>query len=307
MVATHRRETRLAFLLEALAEQTLDPGRFEVIVVRSEAPGPVADPPDSLQIRFLDGPAVAGPAQLRNIGWPAARAPLVAFTDDDCRPSPGWLEALVEAHADVPEVILQGPTQPDPDETPKLYGLARTQAIAGASPWYETCNIAYPRALLERLGGFDEAFDGGGEDADLWLRAIAAGARRIYVADALVWHAVHARHLWDALRDARRWHTIPLVIARHPEQRAELERGLFWRAGHPRVLLALAGAALGRGRPALAAATAAPYLRHHRKGYGGGRRAVARALVDLPARAVVDVAGVAATARAAIRHRAAVL
>ena len=307
MVATYRRETRLAFLLEALADQTLDPGRFEVIVVRADAPGPRAAPPASLDVRFLDGPAVAGPGLLRNIGWPAARAPLVAFTDDDCRPAPGWLAALVEAHAADPQAILQGPTQPDPDEIPQLYGLARTQAIDGPTPWYETCNIAYPRALLERLGGFDEAFDGGGEDADLGLRAVAGGARRVYVAGASVWHAVHTRHVWDAVRDARRWHTIPLVIARHPEQRGELELGLFWRGGHPRVLVALAGVALGRGRPVLAAAAALPYLRHHLRGHGRGRRAAARAAVDLPARAVVDLAGVAATARAAIRHRTAVL
>jgi GT2 family glycosyltransferase len=307
VVATHRRETRLAFLLEALAGQTLEGGRFEVIVVRSDAPGPRAEPPAALDVRFLDGPAVAGPAELRNIGWPAARAPLVAFTDDDCRPAPGWLTALAEAHAADPEAFLQGPTRPDPDEAPQLYGLARSQAIEGPTPWYETCNIAYPRALLERLGGFDEVFDGGGEDADLGLRAVESGARRQYVPDALVWHAVHARHVWDAVRDARRWHTIPLVVARHPQQRGELELGLFWRAGHPRVLTALAGAALGRGRPVLALAAAAPYLRHHIRGYGRGPRAAARALADLPARAAVDLAGVAATARAAIRHRTAVL
>ena len=36
--------------------------------------------------------------------------------------------------------------------------------------------MAYPRALLERLGGFDEAYDFGGEDTDLAWRAIEAGA-----------------------------------------------------------------------------------------------------------------------------------
>ena len=40
-------------------------------------------------------PASAGPAAQRNHGWRAGGAPLVAFTDDDCRPAPGWLEALL--------------------------------------------------------------------------------------------------------------------------------------------------------------------------------------------------------------------
>ena len=66
--------------------------------------------------------------------------------------------------------------------------------------------------------------------------------------EALVWHAVHSRHVWDAVRDHARWHTIPLVIAEHPEQRRALELGLFWRAGHPRVLLAAAGVLAVRRR-----------------------------------------------------------
>jgi GT2 family glycosyltransferase len=307
VIATRRRESRLAFALEALAEQTLPHDRFEVVVVRSEAPGPKAEAPDGVDVRFLPGPPDAGPAENRNIGWPATAAPLVAFTDDDCRPAPGWLAALVEARERHPDAILQGPTRPDPDEVPLLYGLARSQVIEGPSAWYETCNIAYPRDLLERLDGFDEVFDGGGEDADLGLRAVESGATREYVPEAVVWHAVHARHLWDALRDAQRWHTIPLVIARHPRQRAELELGLFWRAGHPRVLGALGGALIARRRPALALAASLPYLRRHMRGYRGGPRRLPRALVDLPARAAVDAAGVIATARAAVRHRAPVL
>lgn len=307
MIPSHRRESRLVFALEALGEQQLERERFEVIVVRSDAPGPKAESPPGLHARFLTAAADAGAAEKRNIGWRAARAPRVAFTDDDCRPAPGWLAALVASHAKHPDAVLQGCTVPDPDELPRLYGLARSQAIDGLTAWHETCNIAYPRALLERLAGFDEIFTGAGEDTDLGLRAIAAGAPRAYVEAACVRHAVHSRHLWDGIRDVGRWHTIPLVVARHPEQRRALELGLFWRAGHPRILAALAGVGVARRRPALALVAAAPYLRHHLRNYRGGPRRVGRALADLPARALVDIAGVAATARAAIRHRAAVL
>ena len=38
-----------------------------------------------------------GASRARNAGWRAARHSLVAFTDDDCRPQPGWLDALAAA------------------------------------------------------------------------------------------------------------------------------------------------------------------------------------------------------------------
>jgi GT2 family glycosyltransferase len=307
VVASVGRDTRLAFLLEALGEQTLPRERYEVIVVRGRSagdPAGPAGPAGELGATVIDAEP-AGPGELRNTGVRAARAPLVAFTDDDCRPAADWLERLLEeaARADG-DVILQGRTEPDPDELRRLHGLARSQVIVGPSDWYQACNIAYPRELFERLGGFDERFDGGGEDADLGLRAVAAGARAVYVDSARVWHAVHSRHLWDALRDQGRWHTIPLVIARHADQRQALELGVFWRRGHPRVLLAVAGLAASRRHPLLAAAATVPYVRHHLRGYGSGPRALSRAALDLPARALVDLAGVAATLRAARRHRA---
>ena len=307
VIPTARRETRLAFALEALAAQTLDRERFEVVVVRAEDPGPKATAPDGLAVRFITAAPDSSAAASRNIGWREAAAPLIAFTDDDCRPAPDWLERMLEAATLGGDRVLQGRTEPDPDERERLHGLATTQSIVAPSAWYQSCNIAYPRALLERVGGFDERFDGG-EDADLGLRALEAGAEAAFVEDALVWHAVHSRHVWDAVRDHARWHSIPLVVAEHPAQRRALELGLFWRRGHPRVLLAAAGVlAFRRRAPVLALAASVPYLRQHLNSYRRSPRSLVRAALDLPPRAVVDLTGVATTARAAIRHRTPVL
>ena len=307
VVATVGRATRLAFLLEALQQQTLPRERYEVVVVRGRLPGDPDGAFEELGARVIEC-SPAGPGALRNKGIAEARAPLIAFTDDDCRPGAEWLERFVEAAAGQNgNFMLQGRTEPDPDERPRLYGLARSQTIVGPSGWYETCNMAYPRELLERLGGFDERFDGGGEDTDLALRAVAQGASFTYVDDACVWHAVHSRHLWEALRDQARWQTIPLVIASHAEQRRALGAGVFWRAGHPRILLA-AGAVLATRRAGpLALAAAVPYVRYHVHGYDRTVRGLARAALDLPPRALVDLAGVVTTVRAAIRHRTAVV
>lgn len=315
VIPTARRETRLAFALDALARQTFPRDRFEVVVVRGDDPGPTVNAPDELPVRFMSVAADAGPAAKRNVGWRATTAPLVAFTDDDCRPAADWLERLVDAASGEPgDFILQGRTDPDPDEIARLHGLAVTQAIPARSGWYETCNIAYSRGLLERLNGFDEVFAGtdggaypiGGEDTDLGLRAVAAGAQERFVADAVVRHAVHSRHLGKALRDTRRWRSVPRVLARHPVQRRALQAGLFGRRAHWAVLVAALAFPLRR-RPLLAAAALTPYLAHHLRGYPLTPRAFARAIADLPPRALVDGAEVAMTAAEAARHRVAVL
>jgi GT2 family glycosyltransferase len=304
VVPTVGRETRLAFLLEALAEQTLPRERFEVIVVRGRRPGEPAAPVDETGALVIEQEP-AGASVLRNRGLAEARGELVAFIDDDSRPAPDWLERLVEAAGEQEgDFVLQGRIEPDPDEMQRLYGFARSHEVTGPSPWYQAGNIAYPRALVERLGGFRPEFDRGGEDADLGLRAVAAGARPVYVDAALVWHAVHSQHLWSALRDAGRWQTIPLILARHPEQRKVLERGLFWKPGPSRALLALLGILTLRKRPLLGIGALAPYVRHHVCRYERTPRALMRAALDLPGSLLVDAAAGAASIRAAARYRA---
>ena len=306
VIPTRARETRLAFALESLVGQ-LDPGRFEVIVVRdADARGPFARAPEGLAVRFLRLPGVAGPTAKRNLGWRAAEASLVAFTDDDCRAAPAWLDALLAA-ADGPGSFLQGRTAPDPDERQLLHGLARSVDVSAPTGWFETCNMAYPRALLERLGGFDEAYDFGGEDTDLAWRAIESGAEPRFVAGALVWHAVSSRTFPRALAEAIRWRDLPAVVARHPGLHDSLHRRHFWNREHMTLAIALAGVPLARRAPALAALAAIPYLSARLNWREPHPRRLARGLATLPMFAAVDAVEVASRLPAAIRHHVAVL
>jgi len=301
VIPTRGREPRVAFALEALAAQSLQRDRYEVIVVRdADAPERLAPVPDAAPVRYVTSPRVSGPVAKRNLGWRATGARLVAFTDDDCRPAPDWLARLLEADRGE-AAFLQGRTEPDPSERHLLYGLARSVQVVGPSDWYETCNIAYPRALLERLGGFDEAFEQVGDDTDLGLRARAAGARRIYVDRARVWHAVLPRTLPAAIRETSRFGTAALMIARHPEHRRVLYGRLFLRPSHARLALAFAGA-LSR-RPLVAALAALPYADPYGSWHRLPPRTLARELVHLPARATVDLAELIATVRGAVRYR----
>lgn len=305
VVATRNREERLAFLLDALARQTIGTDAFEVVVVRaSDSDSRWTTPPGELQVRFLS--CDPGPAAQRNAGWRAGSGPLVVFTDDDCRPRPEWLERYLDAYEDE-STILQGRTSPDPDEIHLLHGRARSIDIDRADEWFPTCNIAYPRQLLERVGGFDEAFPTAwGEDTDLGLRSLAAGARLRYLPEAHTHHAVNARTLRSALREARRRDSLPMVFARHPQQRRVLFMGTFVRRSHARFVLALAGLLVLRHSKLLGALAMLPYLRNRRKlrDVPGDLPKIA---FHLPARALVDAVEVAAVARAALRHRVPVL
>ena len=306
VIPTRDRESRLAFALEALEAQTLDPDRFEVVVVRGEATGPLAPAPPGLRVRFLSHPGSTGAASQRNVGWRSGDAPLVAFTDDDCRPRPDWLERLAAAAGSDGDAVIQGRTEPDPDELHLLYGLARSLEVTDPG-WFETCNIAYPRPLLERLDGFDERFPGvWGEDTDLGLRALAAGARLEFVEDAVVAHAVMPRSLRAALRETSRYDAIPSVCSIHPEQRRRAFPHRLVKESHASFILALAAIILARRMPAAAIGAGGaylwPHLRRHLATNPLSARSLARLAFHLPAPILLEAAEIAYTLRGSARH-----
>jgi hypothetical protein len=310
VIPTHRRETRLAFALDALAEQTLPPDRFEVVVVRADDADSMTTSPPSLDARFLSA-GVANISAQRNAGWLAARAPLVAFTDDDCRPAPDWLERLLAA-ADGSDAILEGRTEPDPDESHLHYGIARTIHVIAADRWYQTCNIAYPRDLLERLDGFDEELALHCEDTDLGLRAERLGARLVFVDEAVVRHAVHVRSFRAAVADAGRVAAEPAILARYPEHRDELYLRVFVSEEHAKWALAALGALIWPRSRALAALAAYPYvmgrvakrLRHRNPLSPLG---LFRLAGDIVVEGALDGVEVAMRVRSSFKHRRLVL
>jgi GT2 family glycosyltransferase len=311
VVPSHERPLRLRWLLNALEEQTLDRSRWELVVVH-DSRGEDAEEllrthplaaAGVLRHRRLE-PGTGTPARQRNEGWRMAGAPLVAFTDDDCRPEPEWLEQLLAAAGANPGAIVQGAVRSDPYETDLLRAThVRTLHVDPPGPFAQTANILYPREVLEAAGGFDESLPtAAGEDTDLAMRARSSGAPYVGAPAALVNHAVEAYGLISYLRMTWKWRHLPLVAKRHPQLRELFPLGLFWRPSHPLLLLAALGLA-GSAKARPAAALALPYTRDLMRRRGGGVRGTLRATTEAPGRVAVDAVEVAALAWGSVRHR----
>jgi glycosyltransferase involved in cell wall biosynthesis len=298
VIPTHNRPNGLVRLLDGLRRQTMGKEHFETIVVDDGSRVPVTVEPDGLQVRVLRHEQPRGPAAARNSGWRAASAAMVAFIDDDCVPAEGWLEALVAA-ADGDVTIVQGRVEPMPDQAARRRPLSHTIEVGAAGPLFISANIAYPRALLARLDGFDETLRRAcGEDAELGARATQAGAVARFAREALVFHEIRELSLSAHLRHTMQWTDAVGVLARHPELRSLLTLRVFWKPTHPWLLAA--AVAMATRRFGLAALSAVPYLRHYWRVYQADAPALARAF---PTHLAIDTCEVATAIAGSIRHR----
>ncbi|WP_043683742.1 glycosyltransferase family 2 protein [Castellaniella defragrans] len=193
VVPTYRRPGMLARCLAALLAQTLPGGRYEIIVC-DDAPDPAVRAlleqlaPEGAgrpALHYLPVTATQGPAGARNRGWRAARAPVVAFTDDDTVPDARWLEAGLAAMTPDVDAATGRVVMPVPDP-PTDY---ERDAGRLAQAEFVTANCFLRRAVLERLGGFDERYSQAWrEDSDLHFSLLEGGCRIERAPDAVVVH-----------------------------------------------------------------------------------------------------------------------
>lgn len=294
VVPTVDRVDLLARTLRGLATQDVD---YEAIVVHDGHPGIRAlldEWAGRLPLRPVEISA-RGAVAKRNAGWRAATAPIVAFTDDDCEPAPGWLKAALDAFdAGEPNLdLVQGRVEPHPDDSEVRGLFKRTVTVRAHYEGYPNANLVYRRAALERVGGYDDAYWGATEDADLAFRVLESGGDVQYVDEARVWHAVRAVDFVEHLKSLPRWGNAALTIKRHPQLRPLLPHRIFWKDTHVTGSVALLGLLLAPFRRQ-ALMLVLPHLLKRVKHAGP------RAGVQL---AVADVAEVAVTVAGSIRYK----
>ncbi|HET9102213.1 MAG TPA: glycosyltransferase family A protein [Solirubrobacteraceae bacterium] len=308
-------EATLGRTLAALAAQQTTEA-YEVIVVDDgshDATAAIARAAPA-PVTVVSQPA-AGPAAARNLGARHARGDRLAFCDADVFPVPGWLAAGAAALAR--HELVQGRVAPDPDVPRGAFD--RSLHIDGAVGLWETANLFVTRELFERVGGFQAWIAprrGKALAEDVWFghRALRAGARAGFSAEALAHHAVFSRHARGYVAERARLRFFPAMVARMPELRtAFLHRRVFLNPRTARFDLATAGALLAtspRARARWRAAgllAALPYARAvqiasaRAPGRPPGRLGVAAADV------AADAAGAAALAWGSLRYRSIVL
>ncbi len=268
IVPCHRSERTIGACLDSLMAQTLPNARFVVHLVDTDEDGTaglIADRSGAWNGRLHYHRAEGhGPGRQRNLGVERAGARFLAFTDSDCEPDPGWLEAGV-ARLESGASIVQGPTLTPDGAAPPPFSHAIH--VDHPSPLYESCNIMYEAGAFRRAGGFSvDLFDLSGshmgEDTELAWRVLRGGGTAEFEQKALVRHVVHPPDYARHLRYQWQSRYFPRLFARVPELRGELLTvGLFLGSRSVRVSAALAGLAAGKRSP-LGYALAVPYLVH---------------------------------------------
>ena len=161
--------------------------------------------------------------EMRNRAVRKAAGEIIAFTDSDCLPQPGWLRAGVEPFiADARVGVVQGRTAPE--ESIDGARWPATIDVPAFSGRYEGANLLFRREALLETGGFDEVVGHFWEDTAAGMALIRAGWKAEFAAGALVFHDVtFPGYSWHLRRAWKQSHVGP-VLAQYPELRTEL----FW-------------------------------------------------------------------------------
>jgi GT2 family glycosyltransferase len=172
----------------------LDYPDYEVIVVDDGS----TDDTRAILLQFPDVRAIHQPNRglsvARNVGLQAATGEIIAYTDSDCFADADWLTHLVYQLQRSGADAVGGPNL-----TPEDGWLAACVAASPGQPTHVLesdqiaehipgCNMAFRRAALLTINGFDPQYRKAGDDVDLCWRLQQAGKWITFAPAAFVWH-----------------------------------------------------------------------------------------------------------------------
>lgn len=161
----------------------------------------------------------------RNVGMPATRGDIIAFTDDDCEVAPDWIAVMREIYAQNPDIsYLGGEVVAPPNKQPWRISTCPAAHVINAKyfplrdNWRAPdgfymigANISLRREVAEKVGQWDEVLGAGStygacEDQDYGLRAEALGIGFMTSKRLVVNHTTGRRYgLRDFIRHQRNY------------------------------------------------------------------------------------------------------
>ncbi|MGE4544892.1 MAG: glycosyltransferase family 2 protein [Pedobacter sp.] len=218
IICTHNRADYLSRALDSLVCQSLPLDQYEILVVDNASTDGTASLVREYQAKYPHLGYLRednlGLSIARNRGWQAARADYVAFLDDDAAACHEWLETLLEVFQRITptpgfiggKVTLDWETSrpawlTDSMLSPLAYLDYGELGRYLQDEYLWGVNIAFPRALLESVGGFAENLGRKGEclisneETLLQDKLCAMGYKGYYQPEAGVAHLVHHSRL----------------------------------------------------------------------------------------------------------------
>lgn len=220
VIPTYERHEQLDALMERLVAQSIS--NFEVIVVdQSTRAWEHAGEPHPFLLHYVHSP-VKGAVSARNLGAFLARGKVIAFTDDDCLPTPDWLANALRWFRDPAIAGLEGFIRSDHLDEP---GWRPVTNVNCHGIGFMTANLLVRNAAFQQLDGFDPAFDHPHfrEDTDFGWRLQSLG-RVPFAPDVEVFHPAQPRSIERESAEVRGRFFVKdaLLLKKHPERYAEL-------------------------------------------------------------------------------------
>jgi cellulose synthase/poly-beta-1,6-N-acetylglucosamine synthase-like glycosyltransferase len=139
--------------------------------------------------------ANAGPAAARNRGALESHGAIILFTDDDCVPTPDWLEAMLQQFQDLEVVGVKGVYRTHQKELAARFvqieyeDRYRLMARHSSIDFVDTYSAAFRRERFLEMNGYDTSFPVAcAEDVELSYRMSARGWKMKFAPEAIVYH-----------------------------------------------------------------------------------------------------------------------
>jgi glycosyltransferase involved in cell wall biosynthesis len=213
IIASHR-PAMLGGLLHSLLRQNASGDLFEVLVITDFRNGHYQDEYPAFRWLYIPDISIS---KKRNAGAAIAKAPILAFIDDDCIADADWVtrgSAYLDDHPETAAVegatVIEDLREYSPRATREYRRLEKKG--------FRTNNLFFRTMPFKAVGGFDERFTVQREDIDLAFSSLDRGYTIDYSRTIKVTHRFRHWEKWDLLKNCWNRRFDPLLFKKHPKR-----------------------------------------------------------------------------------------